>query len=119
MYIDEDIARSEMEASTWEIFQTFILPGSERKILLPHPMLNSITSQIEEMGRNDPEVFRDAKDYVFQLMERDAFPGFLKLGKPVARMFRKSKSLAGLVQKMALGGRYMNDGILTPERLPK
>jgi hypothetical protein len=32
---------------------------------------------IEEDGRDDPEVFDTAKDYVFQAMERDAFPGFL------------------------------------------
>jgi len=31
-----------------------------------------------------------AKDHVFQLMERDALPGFLKLSRPVLRMFRKT-----------------------------
>jgi hypothetical protein len=33
---------------------------------------------IEDEGRDDPEVFDTSKDYVFQAMERDAFPGFLQ-----------------------------------------
>jgi len=35
-------------------------------------------SAIEDENRDDPEIFDDAKDYVFQAMERDAYPGFLQ-----------------------------------------
>ena len=57
---------------------TFLLPGAEREIILPQAILNEITHNIEREGRDDPEVFDGAKDYVFQAMERDAFPGFLR-----------------------------------------
>lgn len=41
-------------------------------------MVQQIIVSIEEENRDDPEVFDAAKDYVFQAMERDAFPGFLR-----------------------------------------
>jgi Regulator of G protein signaling domain len=72
------VARADIKASAEKILYTFILPGSEREIVLPESILNRITHSIEEEGRDDPEVFDDAKDYVFQAMERDAFPGFLQ-----------------------------------------
>lgn len=72
------VARADIKASAEKILYTFLLPGSEREIILPESMLNRIIRAIEEEGRDDPEVFDDAKDYVFQAMERDAFPGFLQ-----------------------------------------
>lgn len=72
------VARADIKASAEKILYTFVLPGSEREIVLPDTMLNRIIRAIEEEGRDDPEVFDDAKDYVFQAMERDAFPGFLQ-----------------------------------------
>ncbi|KIV96035.1 hypothetical protein PV10_03617 [Exophiala mesophila] len=72
------VARADIKASAEKILYTFVLPGSEREIVLPDSMLNRIIRAIEEEGRDDPEVFDDAKDYVFQAMERDAFPGFLQ-----------------------------------------
>ena len=55
-----------------------MLPGAEREITLPGSIPADITTAIEQDGRDDPEVFDVAKDYVFQAMERDAFPGFLR-----------------------------------------
>lgn len=72
------VARADIKASAEKILYTFVLPGSEREIVLPDTTLNKIIRAIEEEGRDDPEVFDDAKDYVFQAMERDAFPGFLQ-----------------------------------------
>jgi Regulator of G protein signaling domain len=72
------VARADIRASAEKILYTFILPGSEREIVLPEMILNHIIHAIEEEGRDDPEVFNDAKEYVFQAMERDAFPGFLQ-----------------------------------------
>ncbi|RMZ77531.1 hypothetical protein DV737_g4311, partial [Chaetothyriales sp. CBS 132003] len=72
------VARADIKASAVKILYTFILPQSEREIVLPDSILNRIIYNIEEEGRDDPEVFDDAKDYVFQAMERDAFPGFLQ-----------------------------------------
>ncbi|OAA68205.1 rgs domain containing protein [Niveomyces insectorum RCEF 264] len=73
------VARQDIRASAEKILYTFLLPGAEREIILPGNITQDITTAIEEFGRDDPEVFDVAKDYVFQAMERDAFPGFLRM----------------------------------------
>ncbi|EEQ28246.1 conserved hypothetical protein [Microsporum canis CBS 113480] len=72
------VARSDIRASAVRILYTYLLPGSEREVVLPDSIVGEIVHMIEEEGRDDPEVFDTAKDYVFQAMERDAFPGFLQ-----------------------------------------
>jgi len=72
------VSRSDIKASAEKILYTYLLSGSEREIILPVRILEQITTAIERDGRDDPEVFDAAKDYVFQAMERDAFPGFLR-----------------------------------------
>ena len=72
------VARADIRASAEKILYTYLLAGAEREIILPQGILNDITNSIEKEGRDDPEVFDQAKDYVFQAMERDAFPGFLR-----------------------------------------
>lgn len=73
------VARQDVRASAEKILYTFLLPGAEREITLPGSITQEVTTAIEEYGRDDPEVFDVAKDYVFQAMERDAFPGFLRM----------------------------------------
>lgn len=73
------VARQDIRASAEKILYTFLLPGAEREIVLPGHIIEDVTRAIEEEGRDDPEVFDLAKDYVFQAMERDAFPGFLRM----------------------------------------
>jgi hypothetical protein len=72
------VTRQDIRASAEKILYTYLLPGSEREIIIPQGILEGIQEAIEERGRDDPEVFDAAKDYVFQAMERDAFPGFLR-----------------------------------------
>ncbi|KAK7743577.1 Bud site selection protein, Revert to axial protein 1 [Cytospora paraplurivora] len=74
-----EVARQDIRASAEKILYTFLLPGAEREIVLPGHIIDDVTRAIEEEGRDDPEVFDLAKDYVFQAMERDAFPGFLRM----------------------------------------
>lgn len=105
------VARADIRASAEKILYTFLLPGSEREIILPDQMLRNITQAIEEEARDDPEIFDDAKDYVFQAMERDAFPGFLQakaLGNivPFSVIFRLVFALAALMAAF-WGGFYM------------
>lgn len=76
---EHSVARQDIRSSAEKILYTFLLPGAEREIVLPGSITQEITSAIEEYGRDDPEVFDVAKDYVFQAMERDAFPGFLRM----------------------------------------
>ena len=75
---EHTVARADIRASAEKILYTYLLPGAEREIQLPHAITHDITTGIEEQGRDDPELFDSAKDYVFQAMERDAFPGFLR-----------------------------------------
>lgn len=105
------VARQDIKSSAEKILYTYILPGSEREIVLPQSMLNRIIHDVEEEGRDDPEVFDDAKDYVFQAMERDAFPGFLQakaLGNlvPLSVLLRLIIGLASLMAGF-WGGFYM------------
>jgi len=72
------VSRQDIRNSAVKILYTYLLPGAEREIILPAGINNAVTHAIEQDGRDDPEVFDAAKDYVFQAMERDAFPGFLK-----------------------------------------
>lgn len=105
------VARADIRASAEKILYTFVLPGSEREIVLPEQILNHIIHAIEEEGRDDPEVFNDAKEYVFQAMERDAFPGFLQakaLGNlvPLSVLIRLGLGLACFMAGF-WGGYYM------------
>ncbi|MCJ1295208.1 Bud site selection protein, Revert to axial protein 1 [Xylographa carneopallida] len=93
------VARADLRVSAENILYTYLLPGSEREIILPQGMLNDVIASIEEDGRDDPEVFDAAKDYTFQAMERDAFPGFLR-----------SKALGNLVPPSTFARRIL--GIL-------
>ncbi|MCJ1479226.1 Bud site selection protein, Revert to axial protein 1 [Lambiella insularis] len=95
------VARQDLRVSAENILYTYLLSGSEREIILPQGMLNDIITSIEEDGRDDPEVFDAAKDYTFQAMERDAFPGFLRskaLGNlvPPSKFLRMILGLAGM-----------------------
>lgn len=77
--MDNTPTRDDIRASAEKILYTYLLPGSEREIILPQSILNDITNAIEgPEHRSDPEVFDAARDYVQQAMERDAFPGFLR-----------------------------------------
>jgi len=72
------VARADIRASAERILYTYLLQGSEREIVLPTYITRTIASAIEVDGRDDPEVFDEAKEYVFAAIERDAFPGFLR-----------------------------------------
>lgn len=75
---EHTVAREDIRSSAEKILYTFLLPGAEREITLDGSIAADITREIEENYRDDPELFDVAKDYVFQAMERDAFPGFLR-----------------------------------------
>lgn len=71
--------REDLRASAEKILYTYLLPGSEREIIIPQSILHEVQNAIEgPEQRSDPELFDQAKDYVFQAMERDAYPGFLQ-----------------------------------------
>ncbi|KAK4987331.1 Bud site selection protein, Revert to axial protein 1 [Elasticomyces elasticus] len=71
------VSRQDIRASAEKILYTYLLASAEREIIIPQGLVGAIERAITQEGRDDPEVFDAAKDYVFQAMERDAFPGFL------------------------------------------
>lgn len=97
------VARVDIRASAEKILYTYLLQGSEREIILPVGILENITTAIEQEGRDDPEVFDAAKDYVFQAMERDAFPGFLR-AKALGNIVQPSMMLRLIVGLVSLFG---------------
>ncbi|KAI5296639.1 Bud site selection protein, Revert to axial protein 1 [Ascosphaera acerosa] len=72
------VARADIRASAERILYTYLLPSSEREVVLPENLVEDVLRMVEVEQRDDPEVFDATKDYVFQAMERDAFPGFLE-----------------------------------------
>ncbi|KAF4550731.1 Regulator of G protein signaling domain-containing protein 1 [Elsinoe fawcettii] len=106
-----NVGRADIRASAEKILYTYLLAGSEREIILPVGILDDITMAIERDGRDDPEVFDAAKDYVFQAMERDAFPGFLRM-KALGNVVQPSMLLRLIVGLVALFGAFWTSFIL-------
>lgn len=83
-FVNEDSAanskvkREDLRSSSRRILVTYFIDNSEKKLQLPEKIIRQIRHAIEVQGRDDPEVFDEARDYVFQAMEREAFPNFLK-----------------------------------------
>jgi Regulator of G protein signaling domain len=98
---DSLVKRQDIRASAERILYTYLLPGSERELALPATITNKTIEHIECDDRDDPEVFLESKEYVFEFLERDAFPGFLNLSRPLLRVFRRSKSLGPLVNRLS------------------
>jgi hypothetical protein len=105
------VARADIRASAEKILFTYLLPGSEREIILPNSITHDVTVNIEEQGRDDPEVFDSAKDYVFQAMERDAFPGFLRM-KALGNLIPPSMIIRLVIGLLAMFGGFWASFVL-------
>lgn len=108
---DHTVARQDIRQSAEKILYTFLLPGAEREIGIPDELVQEIIISIEEHGRDDPEVFDAAKDYVFQAMERDAFPGFLR-AKALGNLVPTSMTLRLAIGLLAMFGAFWTGFIL-------
>ncbi|VVT54753.1 uncharacterized protein SAPINGB_P004239 [Magnusiomyces paraingens] len=71
------VTRNDIKQSTHFILVTYFIPGAEREIVLPQRIMRLVRHAIEVEGRDDPEVFDEAREYVFQAMQREAFRSFL------------------------------------------
>lgn len=71
------ITRDRIRESSQQILVTYFMPGAERELALPAPLMEAVRTAIEQQGRDDPEVFDECREYVFQILEREIFPGFL------------------------------------------
>lgn len=71
------VSRDEISRFTHYILVTYLIPGAEHEINLPPSIMKRVRYAIEIMGRDDPEVFDDAREYVFDVMQCDHFCAFL------------------------------------------
>lgn len=71
------VTRNDIKQSTHYILVTYFIPGAEREIVLPQRIMRAVRHAIEVEGRDDPEVFDEAREYVFEAMQREAFRAFL------------------------------------------
>ena len=112
------VQRSDLRQSAEKILYTYLLQGSEREIILPQGILQDIIVSIEDEHRDDPEVFDAAKDYVFQAMERDAFPGFLR-SKALGNLVPPSTFARGILGLVAMFGGFWAAFILIFRNEPR
>lgn len=105
------VSRLDIRASAEKILYTFLLPGAEREIVLPGSITQDVIAAIEEHGRDDPEVFDTAKDYVFQAMERDAFPGFLRM-KALGNLIPPTLVMRLIIGLVAMFGAFWTSFVL-------
>lgn len=108
---EHTVNRPDIRQSAEKILYTYLLPGAEREIGIPDELVQEIIISIEEHGRDDPEVFDAAKDYVFQAMERDAFPGFLR-AKALGNLVPTSLTLRLAIGLLAMFGAFWTGFIL-------
>jgi hypothetical protein len=99
------INRSDLRSAAEKILYTYLLPGSERECTLPREMVLDIQSAIEKDGRDDPEIFDGAREYIFQAMEREAFPGFLR-AKALGNLIAFSALLRLIIGLLSLFGGF-------------
>jgi hypothetical protein len=90
-----------LRAAAEKILYTYLLPGSERECTLPREIVLDIQTAIEKDMRDDPEIFDAAREYIFQAMEREAFPGFLR-AKALGNLVRLSALLRLIVGLLSL-----------------
>lgn len=89
--VEHSVQRQDITASAERILYTYMVPGAEREVALPHVLVDAVRACIEQDGRDDPEVFDDVRGYVFQAIEHSAYPKFLR-----------AKALGNLVAPSAL-----------------
>lgn len=99
------VMRGDIRACAERIVYTYLIPGAEREIILPEAITSEVVRLVEEEGRDDPEVFDQAKDYVFQAMEKDAFPGFLH-AKALGNLVPADKFVRLVCALTAFGGAF-------------
>ncbi|KAJ1926693.1 Bud site selection protein, Revert to axial protein 1 [Tieghemiomyces parasiticus] len=73
----QNTTRQDLKKSAERIYYRYIVAGAEHELNMPELMRLRICRMIEMNHRDDPDVFLEAKNYVFNLMAHDAFPRFL------------------------------------------
>lgn len=72
------LSRATLRNSTRNILSTYFSNDSEKQIEIPIEIVNRIKYALESQGRDDPEVFDEAREFVFKAMEFNVYPNFLR-----------------------------------------
>ncbi|GMM44971.1 Rax1 protein [Pichia kluyveri] len=113
------IGRSELRKSTNSILTTYFLDNSEKKIQLPPSIVEKVKYALETEGRDDPEVFDEAREFVFKSMEFDAYPNFLR-NHALKNVTRKSAMIRLLLSMIcALGAFWAGYTLIFMDYEPK
>ena len=73
-----NITRATLKSSSKNIVNTYFQENSSKKLIIPDRIVRKIKHDVELQGRDDPDVFEDAKNYIYSAMERDSFTYFLQ-----------------------------------------
>ncbi|CDH56152.1 regulator of g-protein signaling domain-containing protein [Lichtheimia corymbifera JMRC:FSU:9682] len=72
--------RRDLTDSAHRILMKYLVPAASKELTqLPPELKHTMRREIEQGGRDDPLVFQDTKDYLFEYMRRTAYPKFLRL----------------------------------------
>ncbi|KAH3685457.1 hypothetical protein WICPIJ_003572 [Wickerhamomyces pijperi] len=72
------INREKLKQSSQNILNTYFQDGAPKRLNVPDRIVRKLKHDIEFQGRDDPEVFDDARNYVYSVMERECHPFFLE-----------------------------------------
>ncbi|KAJ1978478.1 Bud site selection protein, Revert to axial protein 1 [Dimargaris verticillata] len=73
----QSVNREDLKKSAERIYYRYIVAGTEHELNMPELMRLRICRMIEMEQRDDPDVFLEAKNYIFNMMAHDSFPRFL------------------------------------------
>lgn len=72
-----NINRATLKSSSRNILNTYFQDTSPKRLNIPDRIIRKIRHDIDLQGRDDPDVFEDAKNYVYSAMELESFSHFL------------------------------------------
>lgn len=74
-------SRKELAESSQRLLLRYLVPSATKELTqLPKELKTALRRELEKPeARDDPLLFTDAKDYVFQYMQTQAYPKFLRL----------------------------------------
>lgn len=71
------VTRDNLKELSHQLLLKYFVEDLEKNLNLPHNMHANIIHAIDVEGRDDPDVFKQVKEYVFNRMEQDHLPKFL------------------------------------------
>ncbi|ORY04173.1 regulator of G protein signaling superfamily [Basidiobolus meristosporus CBS 931.73] len=74
---NKKVQRDDLRLSAEKIYYKYIVSGAEKELVLPQMIRQRISQMIESEHRDDPEVFLEAKLFVFDYMAHNSFPRFI------------------------------------------